>query len=278
MSAGTEDVETAADRIVELAYELEPYHIRYEADRDSRAVFAYTYANITHDLAEWMTDPAAKIDDPGWVADLAVAFGEHYIAAMDALDEWERTHPVEDVPRETLYETVPRPWADVYWTISPHRSTVLEDLIFGMGAHITYDLPHALVDVGTDPDRLGDYHRMNAVLASRTQAIKQRVTDRYNRVLGYLDRVVGQTDELFTNYWIRVGRSVAWYNAMRLQTPFADRAAEESIERSTAGLIDSVRGGPLPIRLGSGMYRRVFYAKRQWPQTPCEFLESDGVE
>lgn len=272
MSTGTEETETAADRVVDLAHELDPYHIRYEANRDSRAVFAYTYANITFELAEWMTDPDAAIDNPSWVADLAVAFGEHYMSAMDAIDEWERTHEVNKAARESLYETVPRPWGDVYWAITPRRSTVLEDLIFGMGAHITYDLPHALVEVGTDPDQLGDYHRMNEVLASRTNVIKGAVTDRYNRVLGYLDRIVGQTDEVFTNYWIRLGRSVAWYNAMRLQSPYADSMAEGSIQRSTEGLINSVRGGPLPLRVGSGIYRTVFYRKRQWPQTPSEFV------
>ena len=275
MSSGPDDAEVAAERVTKLAYELEPYHVRYEAERDSRAVFAYTYANITHKLAEWLRDPEADVDSPGWVADLAVSFGEHYITAMDAIDEWERTHDADEAARETLYETVPRPWGDVYLAITPRRSTVLEDLIFGMGAHITYDLPKALVQVGTDPDRLGDYHRMNAVLASRTTAIKHAVTDRYNRVLGYLDRVVGQTDEVFTNYWIRVGRSVAWYNAMRLQSPYADAAAAGSIERSTAGLINSVRGGPLPLRLGSTVYRSAFYAKRQWPETPSAFVESD---
>lgn len=269
-----EEASTAGERVLNLADELEPYHLRYEARRDSRAVFAYTYANITYDLGKALSDPTANFDSPTWVADLAIAFGEHYLRAMDAIDEWEQIYDLTDADAlTTLYEAVPTPWADVYVAITPVRSTVLEDLAFGMGAHITYDLPNALVDVGTETDQLGDYHRMNELLASRTNMIKHAVTDRYNRVLGYLDRAVGTTDELFTNYWIRIGRSVAWYNAMRLQSPHSRIAAEGSIERSTAAMIDSVRNGPTVLRWGSRAYRRIFYLKRRWPETSSEFVQ-----
>lgn len=271
MSADSRDPNDTARRVIGLANELALYHRRYDAARDSRAVFAYTYFNITHDLAERLAAPDAAFDDPDWVADLAVTFGSQYMAAMDAIDQWRRSHSADSEGLDSLYRTVPRPWADVYRAICLQRSTVLEDLVFAMGAHVTYDLPLSLLEVGTETDRLGDYHRMNDVLASKTGAIQRAVTDRYNRFLGFLDRIAGEGDEVFTNYWIRVGRSVAWYNAMRLQSPLSRPQAEGSIERSTFHLIGSVRtGGPWPLRWGVGLYRRLFYVKRRWPTPPTE--------
>lgn len=254
----------AARRVREVADGLRRYHRRYEADRDSRAVFAYAYLNLTYDLADRLATDPDEFDDPGWVADLAVAFGDRYGAAMDALDARERERPsaTDDAPART----VPRPWADVHRAICDERSTVLEDLVFPMGAHVTYDLPNALVDVGTDPERLADYHLMNDVLASRTDAVQDAVTTRYNRTVTDLDRVAGDADEVFTNYWLRIGRSMAWYNALRLQAPASRAAAEGSIERSTGALIDSSRStGPWVVRWGLRLYRRLVPLTRRWP-------------
>lgn len=270
MSDDSRDTNRAADRVADLAGDLAAYHRRYDDAHDSRAVFAYAYYNLTRDLADRLAAGGA-FHDPRWVADLAVAFGSRYGAAMDAVDRWERDHGGDAVPDESFEETVPRPWADVYRAICRTRSTVLEDLVFAMGAHVTYDLPHALLEVGTDADHLADYHRMNDVLASRTDAIQDAVTDRYNRLVGRLDRFAGDTDELFTDYWLRIGRSMAWYNAMRLQSPRSRAAAEGSIERATSHLIESVRSsGPGPLRSALRVYRLVVPLARRWPDAPSE--------
>jgi hypothetical protein len=255
---------TAAGRVDALADDIATYHRRYEAARDSRAVFAYAYGDLTRDLADRLA-AGDTFDSPGWVADLAVAFGERYMAAMDGIDRCEET---AEVP---LDEAVPRPWADVYRATCRARSTVLEDLVFAMGAHVTYDLPHALLDVGLDGAHLADYHRMNDVLAARTDDVQATVTARYNRLLGRLDRLAGGTDELFTDYWLRIGRAVAWYNAARLQSPRSRSAAEGSIERATFHLIESARSsGPVPLRWGLRAYRGLLPLARRWPETPAQ--------
>jgi CheY-like chemotaxis protein len=170
---------------------------------------------------------------------------------------------------DSLDETVPRPWADVYRAICRNPSTVLEDLVFAIGAHIKYDLPHALLEVGTETDRLADYHLMNEVLASRTDTIQDAVTNRYNRTISRLDQVIGDADEVFTNYWLRIGRSMAWYNAMRMQSPRSRAAAEDSIERSTSALIESVRTtGPWFVRSGFQLSRYLLSFTRRWPSPP----------
>lgn len=264
MSADSTSATAPADRVAALADDLATFHRRYEADRDNRAVFAYTYFNLTCDLAEELANPDAGFDDPEWVADLAVAFGNRYMLSMNAIDDqWDvdSSKPPEDV--------VPRPWGDVYRAICRDRSTVLEDLVFAMAAHITYDLPHALVAVGTDPDRLHDYHLMNDVLAEDTDAIQDAVTARYNWSLSRLDRIAGNADEIFTDYWLRIGRSMAWYNSMRLQSPLSQSEAEGSIERATHHIIRSVRtAGPAPFRWAMDLYRSTSRFARDWPEPP----------
>jgi len=256
-------------RVAELADELAPYHRRYEAARDSRAVFAFVYFNLTLDLAEWLADPDNAFDDPEWVADLAVAFGSRYRTAMDAIDEWQHDDASNADVETSLEGTVPRPWADVYRAICRDQSTVLEDLVFAIGAHITYDLPYALLDVGTETSRLADYHLMNEVLASRTDIIQDIVTNRYNRTVTKLDRVVGGADEVFTNYWLRIGRSMAWYNAMRMQSPRSRAEAEAAIERSTSSLIESVRNaGPVFVRTKIHLSGYILSLTRRWPGPP----------
>lgn len=289
--AGEGGAADAAARVEDLARRLYPYHVAYERARDRRAVFAYAYYNLTVDLVERLRRPDHGFDDPAWVADLAVAFGERYAAAQDAIDGWRREHgrpgPRPDpAVREALYDAAPKPWADVYLAVTRPDSLVLEDLVFSMAAHIGYDLPNALLAVG-DEGRLADYHRMNGVLANDTDFVQRAVTRRYNRFLARLDGLVGGADEAFTGYGVRVARSLAWYNARRLRDPAAGAAAGSSIRESTAALIASVRrAGPWWLRLPARAGRTLVAARRQWPrehrEAPVPDAESvdapDGVE
>ena len=265
----------ASRRVFELAAALSPYHQRYEVAHDARAVFAYTYFNLTRALAERLAEPASGFDDPDWVADLAWAFGHRYMAAMDQLDQWQRSsEPTDPASLEALYADVPRPWADVYRAICLERSTVLEDLVYAMFAHISYDLPFALLEVDTAVDRLADYHLMNDVLAEHTELIQEVVTDRYDRFLTRIDRFVGTSDEFFTNYGIRVSRAVAWYNAMRMQSPGSRTAAADSLERSTRSFIESVRrpqSRTLAAKISA--VRSLSSLIRRWPESQADHSE-----
>ncbi len=258
----------AIAQVKQLAELLYPYHRQYERQQDERAVFAYVYHDITLDLIQKLEDPASGFEDPVWVAKLACAFGKAYMAAMDALDAWLLQHPElnEATPWDTLYETVPRPWADVFRASCREQSYVLEDLIYAMMAHISYDLPHALLKVQPDNHRLADFHLMNEVLANRTEQIQDQVADRYDLFLIRLDKLAGSFDEFFTNYGIRASRSVAWYNAMRLSTENCRQQAEASIQRSTFLFIQSVRH-PKEwwLRLTVRFFRFIIPRRRKWP-------------
>lgn len=255
------DARGEAARVEALAHRLEDYQRRYERARDSRAVFAFAYRNLTLDLADRLAGDDHGFDDPAWVADLALAFGDRYVAAMDAIDAWRAA----GAPESALYDRAPRPWADVYLAIEG-RSLVVEDLVFAIGAHISHDLPLALGDVDRSPGRLADYHEMNAVLADNTDHVQSAVERRYSHFLRRLDRLLAATDELLTGYAIRTTRSVAWYNAARLAHPPTREAAHGSIDRAVAGLIDGVRAPDAWwLRAGSRVLRTLA-RHRRWPE------------
>jgi hypothetical protein len=246
---------------------LEPYHRKYEAARDARAVFAYVYYNLTVDLAEELEYGPTPFLDPEWVASLAIAFGGKFVTAMDALDVWLAQHPDQEPTADALYETVPRPWADVYLAIRGDQSYVLEDLVYSMMAHISFDLPNTLLEVARDVERLGDYHRMNEVLAGQTDHIQASIAKRYQHSLFVLDRLTGSFDEFLTNYGIRAARGVAYYNASRLTAHSAREAAAGSIARSVGLFIQSVRHPQERwLRLLIRVARLLIPRRRRWPK------------
>jgi hypothetical protein len=242
------------ERLFLLAARLDQYARRYEARKDSRAVFTHTYTLITRTLAQKITD--LRFDDVAWVVSLAEAFARHYFLALDAFDQGGDT---------------PKAWAEVFRVLKIKNTSVLEDLVFAMTAHIVNDLPLALVDVGlADSEQrshVHDFHTMNDVLGSNIKDIEDNILKRYEPALSWLDNLGHGYDQILTNYGFRLSRGMAWYNAVRLLDPLSSGAAKDSIERSAVQLIDNVRNPPvLSLRIVYSALRYVAALFRRWPK------------
>src|SRR5690349_1705339 len=125
-----EGVAAPADVLEEIAHQLADRVRAYEARKDSRCVFAFCYYLLTVQLRRQL--PASPVDDAEWIARLARVFADRY---LDALDGGRATAP-------------PEAWKVVFATARDRYTSVIEDVIFGMAAHIIADLPHVLVEVG----------------------------------------------------------------------------------------------------------------------------------
>src|SRR3954468_11665737 len=88
----TETVRPAEEVVADVAERLVGYVVRYEAARDSRAVFAYLYLQLTRSLATALSVGDPVFRDPSWVADLAENLAGEYFAASDAMDAWAVTN------------------------------------------------------------------------------------------------------------------------------------------------------------------------------------------
>jgi len=268
----TETVRPAEEVVADVAERLVGYVVRYEAERDSRAVFAYLYLQLTRSLATALSVGDPVFRDPSWVADLAENLAGEYFAASDAMDTWAATSgtPQESpVAPEELPDTVPEPWREVFAAISGGRSYVLEDALFSMMAHITYDLPVAMRRMAATSDvanHIADFHQMNDVLGRAIDFVQDDLASRYCWWLADLDRIVARNDELLSNYGIRVSRGMAWFNFSRLTDPAAAEDAERSIRTSTGAFIRQVREPDWwALRAVTRAGRLLVPERRRWP-------------
>jgi len=268
----TEVARPAEEVVADVAERLVGYVVRYEAARDSRAVFAYLYLQLTRSLATALSVGDPVFRDPSWVADLAESLAGEYFAASNAMDAWATasgTTPQSPVAPEDLPDTVPEPWREVFAAISGGRSFVLEDALFSMMAHITYDLPVAMRRMAATSDvasHIADFHQMNGILGLAIDFVQDDLASRYCWWLADLDRIVARNDELLSNYGIRVSRGMAWFNFSRLTDPAAVEDAERSIRTSTGAFIQQVREPDWwALRVATRAGRLLVPERRRWP-------------
>jgi Family of unknown function (DUF5995) len=242
-----------ATRLRDLERRLAAKARELERQRDSRCVFTHAYALMTRRIAAELTN--SSFADPGWIVALAETFAARYAAALDAWDAGEELAPA---------------WGDVFETICSRRTSVLEDLVLAMAAHIMRDLPHSLLDVGLEASdgssRIADFHTINDVLGTTIDDIQDEVGRRYARYFRSLDRVGRGYDEMLTNYGVRVSRGLAWYNARRLADPRSSEDAVGSIERSPIVFAHEVMNPPLrSLRVFLRALRWCLGHLRRWP-------------
>ena len=204
------------ERLGALVDDLRQRSDAMEAQRDGRCVFTRTYARMTLRLAAGLED--GRFTDPDWVTSLAEAFAARYIAALEG---------VSGSPA----------WEEVFAAITGRRprTSVIEDLVFAMTAHIVRDLPYALGDadfLSPGPSRIHDFHSVNAIMGEALEDIQVDIAQRYAPAVKVLDRLGKRYDEILTNYGVRMSRGLAWYNAMRLCYPASRSEAARSIEES----------------------------------------------
>lgn len=241
-------------RMQELAGRLGALQATYEAARDSRCVFAYCYKIMTIRLDSALD--TFPFDEPSRVVDLAERFAECYFAAMDAFDRG-------DLP--------PGAWHTVLEAVQAPMSSVIEDLIFPITAHIVHDLPIALQELSvTYPawrPQLHDFDLVNDIMGKAIDSVRDDVTRRYSPALRWVDRIERQYDQIATDYGIRMSRALAWYNAERLQDPRCRQNALEAIELSPSLLVQEVRKPPTAsLRFLFRVLRAMAAVCRRWPR------------
>ena len=245
---------TRSERLDALAARLEDTADALAERRDSRCVFASAYALMTRRIADEL--PTAGLADPEWVVELADAFGARYFFALDAYDRGDEPPPA---------------WRAVFDTLAARRTSVSEDLLFGVYAHIVRDLPHALVECGlTDGggrSRVGDHHTVTAIVGRAIDDIQEVVAARYGPLIRPLDQIGKRYDEILTDYGIRLSRGMAWYNALRLADPASAEAAQAALERSTIVFVAQVVDPPFwSVRAVLRGLRWLASDFRRWPR------------
>jgi hypothetical protein len=106
---------------------------RLAATCSDLAPFALMYRQVSDEVRSSVR--ARRYRSPAYVAHLDSVFATLYFRAID---EW----------RLGRRDQVPRAWRIAFSDAESHRVTALGDLLLGMNAHISRDLPYALAGVG----------------------------------------------------------------------------------------------------------------------------------
>jgi hypothetical protein len=248
-------VEALAARLDELADRLDERRISLEQRRDSRCVFTCAYVLITRRLADGLPD--AKYEDPAWIVELAETFAGLY---FDALDASASGGPVGEA------------WGCVFDAIDRKHSSVLEDLVFSMTAHIVHDLPAALDHVATTGaagSHVHDFHAVNQTMGESIDEIEATISRRYAPWVRLLDQLGRPYSLILSNYGIRMSRGLAWYNATRLADPASRTDAQASTARSVQEFVNQVLRPPAwELRTLFRLGRLVVGFCRRWPADP----------
>src|SRR5438094_6397974 len=102
-----------------------------EEAHDSRCVFTYAYHIMTEHIDQHLD--TANLFAPEWLVLLAETFANRYFAALESYDKHEQLSPA---------------WTAAFDAVCLRNTSVIEDLLFAITAHIVYDLPLALTTIG----------------------------------------------------------------------------------------------------------------------------------
>jgi hypothetical protein len=171
-------------------------------DDDGLKWFNRLYLNVTVSVRE-AAGHAAFADVP-FLAELDIAFANLYFAAIDAA--------------ERDLANTPSAWRPLLSARQTPGLARLQFALAGMNAHINRDLPEGIVQafrtLGGDPitaeARRQDFDSVNEILERVEQSVK---TEFSVGLVGAIDRIGGQLDDVLAMWNVRAARATAWTNA-----------------------------------------------------------------
>jgi hypothetical protein len=221
---------------------------RLYADNDDRAIFLRAYFIMTtqvnasvHGTGDFKKSGPIFFD-PTWVDRLAGRFALLYFQSLAVSRE--------DPPGKFICEA----WG-VAMRATKRRSSVLQNLMLGINAHINFDLSLGIHDiVHQDLQRLQarmeprerdrqtqeimarwkfDHDQMNNVLVRCNPKIQEVLVREFGGVMGVLSKLCGMFDELISIAGLRYYRDRVWQNVLGLLS--ASQPGDESKVRMRLG-------------------------------------------
>ena len=182
----------------------------WEADNDRRSIFLSCYKMMTQNVVAAIL--ANEFEDPPWVATLMDNFAGYYFQALDAYENKPASPP--DV------------WRIAFISAQNPRTHALVNLVLGVNAHINYDLVFALSELlaveweqitpAQRQKRHRDHDRINLIISDTIDEVKEQIIDRYQPLIGVVDKVLGPLDDWMTSLLISEWREEVWKHATRL--------------------------------------------------------------
>jgi hypothetical protein len=219
---------------------------RLEAQRDARRFFHAAYLRTTQAIADEIA--CGGFADDGWVRQWDLAFAGFYLDVLDA---------------DQHGAAVPGPWR-VAFDAARQQSELqpLQHVLFGLNAHINYDLPQALIEVISSADfddpavlssREADHSHVDTVLQARVGA-EDAELGAVSKVT-VVDRLLRPANRVASRRILAEARTKVWRNAVALDRArragavhYASVLAELE-RRCAARVLDLTAPGPVLLKL-----------------------------
>jgi hypothetical protein len=218
---------------VEEALDCMNAGIKYFDQRDDRrAIFLFAYRVISEQMRDAIRRQAVVFfHDPEWMSHLVGTFATLYFRSLRT---FERPFGKE------------KAWKLAHGLAISKSSTVLQDVLLGINAHIKYDLPVALAQNLRDAahsqrelsKRERDHDRANLLLAQSIPMLRSAIHGSYGDSLRVFDRGILRIDVHVADLVGRYNRWRVWTDAVALLRAPSIARREEIIERID---IDSAR-------------------------------------
>lgn len=239
-----------ADVVAEMTRRLEVL----EAHCSHEAPFALLYLDVTRGVA---VQGAQRFRNREFLNHLDAIFANLYFTAYD---NWQAGQT----------SRVPDAWRIAFEAADRGTATVLGDMLLGMNAHISRDLPFALARTGLrEPDGQSgqdDFNRVNGLLGSVTPEVLREESERFDPTLTSTVLPLIQLDPSSLQQLLGAWRGESWHNAERLltaHTPAQRARVARTIELGAAGRARLISSLTSDLVIGPDAAQRNAYCERR---------------
>jgi hypothetical protein len=198
---------TIEEAIDDMRNALDYFH----RENDYRAIFLRAYYLITLAVRDAIHEQGAYTRrlffDADWIRHLAGKFSLLYFRSLTTEErEGERA------------------WKIAHRRAARRDTSVLQELLFGLNAHINYDLAYGIYlnfvefeDARNHlllPRRKFDHDQVNNILVDSIPVIQRVLTRDYGGVMRGLGAALGPLDELLSGIGLKYYRERVWWNAV----------------------------------------------------------------
>jgi hypothetical protein len=224
-----------------------------EARCSHEAPFALMYLDVTNAVA---AEGARRFGDRQFLNHLDAVFANLYFTAYD---NWQAGRARQ----------VPQAWRIAFEAADRGTVTVLGDMLLGMNAHISRDLPFALARTGLrEPDGhsgQADFNRVNGLLGSVTRGMLHEEAQRFDPTLTSTVLPLVALDPSSLQQVLSEWRSESWRNAQALlaaRTPAQRAKLAHTIELGAAGRARLIASLTSNLVIGPDAAQRNAYCAR----------------
>jgi hypothetical protein len=183
----------------------------FHRENDQRAIFLRAYYLITLAVHQAINQSGRYQNriffDPEWIKKLAGKFSLLYFQSLSTQErEGERA------------------WKTAHRLAGTNQTSVFQDMLLGLNAHINYDLAYGIYlnlkefDDGRDhlllPRRKFDHDQVNNILVNTIPQVEDVLTRDYGGELRVMAELAGDLDEVLANIGLKYYRERVWWTAI----------------------------------------------------------------